>query len=85
MSKQPTTDQIIQMILTQDALVRYNRIKLYNKERAKQIENELMKLYKDGKIKRQIDEDEFIEFLGNIGEKNEPRVVVMRRRNEGDL
>ncbi|ELQ75069.1 Apoptosis-related protein/predicted DNA-binding protein [Trachipleistophora hominis] len=85
MSQQPNTDQLLASILEPASLTRFNRIKLYNKDRAKKIENELIRLYKSGRVQRQINEDEFEEFVSNLCKENAPRIVVMRKRNEGDL
>ncbi|ELA46030.1 hypothetical protein VCUG_02485 [Vavraia culicis subsp. floridensis] len=85
MSQQPNADQLLASILAPASLTRYNRIKLYNKDRAKIIEKELVELYKSGRVQRQIDEDEFEEFVGSLCEESAPRIIMMRKRNEGDL
>ncbi len=62
-------EKLLSQILTQEAKERLGRIKIANPSFASQVEDILIRLYLEGRIKKRISDKEFKEFLRQVYEK----------------
>lgn len=79
-------EQIINVILSNEAQDRFKRIKTYHKARGEKIEQALVNLYMGGRIQGQISDEEFLKFISQFEQADEDIVVnINRKRRDWDL
>lgn len=80
-------EQILELILSKEAMERFKRIKMYHKTKGERIEHDLVGLYNSGQIKGQISDSVLVNFLENY-EKNPDEdcvVTINRKKRDWDL
>lgn len=79
-------EQIISYILASDAFERFKRIQTYHKQKSEKIEAILVNLYYSGRIKAQINDEDFVKIVQSAEEeKNDVKIKIDRRKRDFDL
>ncbi|KAM0674956.1 hypothetical protein GVAV_001295 [Gurleya vavrai] len=78
------TEQIINSLLSQEAFQRYNRIKIYHKEKMSKINALICNLYYTGQIRSVISDDDFVKIISQV-EDTEKKVEIKINRRKGDF
>eukprot|EP01027_Heterolobosea_sp_BB2_P000732 GEZU01001072.1.p1 GENE.GEZU01001072.1~~GEZU01001072.1.p1 ORF type:complete len:144 (-),score=37.61 GEZU01001072.1:21-395(-) len=77
---------ILSQILTNDARERLSRVALVKPERARQVEDLIIRMAQTGQIRSEIDEDRVKELLEQFNEKQkkETKITIKRRAFDDD-
>jgi len=75
---------ILDQVLEPAAKERMTRLNLVRKEKARQVEDHLIKLATSGQLRTKVGEKQLIDMLeGGAGEDTSAKKVIMQRRNYG--
>lgn len=86
-ARQRQEDQMNSMltqILTQDARARLNSIALVKPDKAKQLEGMLINMARSGQLSEKMSEEQLVQILGQINQKQQRTTVKFERRRVMD-